>query len=161
LPGCRGAGVDAGADRNAPSASIHPTGDSAMRTNRPAFLATLLFAATAAHAGDGKHIRYLDLVNRAHDSVTSLEVAPAGSGTFQPKTLGAPLRGGGDSTTIEIMAESCLYDFRFKFRNGKTLIYKDVDVCSGGKLAIRQTARDTSQLARSEPPAALYAGDVP
>ena len=76
-----------------------------MRLTRPAVLATFLFA-TAVHAGDGKNIRYLDLINRAHDSVTSLEVAPAGSDAFQKKPLGAPLRGGGDSTTIRSRASS-------------------------------------------------------
>ncbi|KAF1706003.1 hypothetical protein [Pseudoxanthomonas sacheonensis] len=127
-----------------------------MRLTRPAVLATFLFAA-AAHAG-GKNIRYLDLINRAHDSVISLEVAPAGSDAFQEKPLGAPLRGGSDSTTIEIAGESCLYDIRFKFRNGRTLVYKDVDICSGGKLAIRPLPRDTSWLVRSQLPAAQYAG---
>lgn len=133
-----------------------------MRPTLPAVLATLLFAA-AAHAGAGKDTRYLDLINRAYDSVTSLEVAPAGSDAFQEKPLGAPLRGGGDSTTIEIAGESCLYDIRFKFRNGRTLIYKDVDICSGGKLAIRQLpSRDASRLVRSEPPATQYAeGNTP
>lgn len=133
-----------------------------MRPTLPALLATLLFTA-AAHAGAGKDTRYLDLINRAHDSVTSLEVAPAGSDAFQEKPLGAPLRGGGDSTTIEIASEGCLYDFRFKFRNGRTLIYKDVDICSGGKLAIRRLpARDESRLVRSEPPAKHYAeGNTP
>lgn len=127
-----------------------------MRLTRPAVLATFLFA-TAAHAGGGNNIRYLDLINRAHDSVTSLEVAPAGSDAFQKKPLGAPLRGGGDSTTIEIAGENCLYDVRFKFRNGRTLVYKDVDVCGGGKLAIRPLPRDTSQLVRSQKPAMQYA----
>ena len=127
-----------------------------MRLTRPAVLATLLFA-TTAHAGAGKDTRYLDLINRAHDSVTSLEVAPAGSDAFQEKPLGAPLRGGGDSTTIEIAGGSCLYDIRLKFRNGRTLVYKDVDICSGGKLAIRPLPRDTSLLVRSEQPAAQYA----
>jgi hypothetical protein len=126
-----------------------------MRLTRPTVFATLLFA-TAAHAG-GKDTRYLDLINRAHDSVTSLEVAPAGTDAFQEKPLGVPLRGGGDSTTIEIAGESCLYDLRFKFRNGRTLVYKDVDICSGGKLAIRPLPRDTSQLVRSGQPAAQYA----
>jgi len=127
-----------------------------MRPILPALIATLLFA-NAAHAGPGKDIRYLDLINRAYDSVTSLEVAPAGSDAFQQKPLGVPLRGGGDSTTIEIAGEGCLYDLRFKFRNGKTLIYKDVDICSGGKLAIRPVPRDTSQMVRSEQAAAQYA----
>ena len=127
-----------------------------MRLTSPAILATLLFA-TAAHAGAGKDTRYLDLINRAHDSVTSLEVAPAGSDAFQEKPLGVPLRGGGDSTTIEIAGGGCLYDIRLKFRNGRTLVYKDVDICSGGKLAIRPLPRDTSLLVRSEQPAAQYA----
>lgn len=128
-----------------------------MRLTRPAVLATLLFA-TAAHAGGGKNIRYLDLINRAHDSVTSLEVAPAGSDAFQKKPLGAPLRGGGDSTTIEIAGESCLYDIRFKFRNGRTLVYKDVDICGGGKLAIAPLpSRDASRLVRSKRAATQYA----
>lgn len=133
-----------------------------MRPTLSAVLVTLLFA-TVAHAGAGKDTRYLDLINRAYDSVTSLEVAPAGSDAFQEKPLGAPLRGGGDSTTIEIASEGCLYDFRFKFRNGRTLIYKDVDICSGGKLAIRQLpSGDASRLVRSEPPAKQYAeGNTP
>ena len=132
-----------------------------MRLTRRTFLAPLLFAAllfaTTAHAGAGKDIRYLDLINRAHDSVISLEVAPAGSDAFQEKPLGAPLRGGGDSTTIEIAGGSCLYDIRFQFRNGRTLVYKDVDICSGGKLAIRPLPLDTSRLVRSERPPAQYA----
>lgn len=128
-----------------------------MRLTSPVILATLLFA-TAAHAGAGKDTRYLDLINRAHDSVTSLEVAPAGSDAFEEKPLGVPLRGGGDSTTIEIAGASCLYDIRLKFRNGRTLIYKDVDICSGGKLAIRPLPLgDASRLVRSERPAMQYA----
>ena len=127
-----------------------------MRLTRPSVFATFLFA-TAAHAGAGGNTRYLDLINRAHDSVTSLEVAPAGSDTFQKKPLGTPLRGGGDSTTIEMKGDGCLYDIRFKFRNGRTLIYKEVDICSGGKLAIRPLPRDTSHLVRSEQPSPRYA----
>lgn len=133
-----------------------------MRLTCPAILATLLFA-TAAHAGAGKNTRYLDLINRAHDSVTSLEVAPAGSDAFQQKPLGVPLRGGGDSTTIEIAGESCLYDIRLKFRNGRTLVYKEVDICSGGKLAIRPLpVSDATRLVRLQPAAAQYAeGNTP
>ena len=127
-----------------------------MRLTRPAVLATLLFAA-AAHAGTGKVTRYLDVSNRAHDSVTSLEVAPAGSDAFREKPLGAFLGGGGDSTTIEIAGDSCFYDIRLKFRNGRTLVYKDVDICSSGKLVIRPLPRDTSRLVRAGRPAARYA----
>lgn len=133
-----------------------------MRPTVAAVLATLLFA-TAAHAGDGNDTRYLELINRAHDSVRSLEVASAGSDAFQQKPLGAPLRGGGDSTTIGIAGEGCLYDLRFKFLNGRMLIYKDVDVCSGDRLAIRPLpTSDATRLVRLRPAATQYAeGDTP
>ncbi len=111
-----------------------------MRLIRVAALATLLSAtatATATHAGANENKRYLELINRAHDSVTSLAIAAAGSGAFREMPLGALLHGGGDSTTIEIAGESCLYDFRFIFRNGRTLIYRDVNICRGRSLRIR------------------------
>jgi hypothetical protein len=132
-------GPDAGVDlRNAPHVpSAYPSMETfAMRLIRPVFLTALLLA-TSAHAGPANTTHYLDLVNRAHDSVVLLEVAPAGSSAFQEHPLGSPLPGGGGSTTIEIADEGCLYDMRFKFGNGRTLIYKDVDVCNGGRLVIR------------------------
>lgn len=103
---------------------------------RPAVLATLLLA-TTAHAGAGSATRYLDLVNRAHDSVVVLEVAPAGSNAFQRYPLGGPLPGGGGSTTIEIAGEDCVYDMRLTFRGGRTLVYNEMDACKGNRLAIR------------------------
>lgn len=127
-----------------------------MRLPRLAVLATLLFAA-AAHAGTGTVTRYVDVSNRAHDSVTSLEVAPTGSDAFREKPLGAPLGGGGESATIEITGEHCLYDIRLKFRNGRTRVYKDVDICEGDKLVIRPLPRETGRLARSEKAPARYA----
>ena len=127
-----------------------------MRPTLPLAIALLWFANTAP-ADAGTNTRFLDVSNLSHDSVTSLEVAPAGTDAYQQKPLGAPLQGGGDSTTIEIPAEGCLYDMRFNFRNGKTLIYKDVDVCSGRKLAIQRLPRDTNQLVRSEQQMPKYA----
>src|SRR5687768_4603992 len=73
--------------------------------------------------------RYFDLVNAAHDSVTSLAVAPAGSGAFRDIDIGGPLRGGLTSTTVQIPDEGCLRDFRVGFRDGRALVYRDVDVC--------------------------------
>lgn len=94
-----------------------------------------LMSATA-HAGADAHTRYVELINRAHDSVTSLAIATAGSDAFRDKPLGAPLRGGGDSAIIEIHGGTCLYDFRFRFRNGRTLVYQGVDICHGRSLRI-------------------------
>lgn len=106
-----------------------------MRPILAAAFASLLFA-TTAHADEATQTRYVELINRAHDSVTSLSIATAGSDSFQNKPLGLALRGGGDSATIEIASDNCLHDFRFGFRNGQTVIYEDVDVCRGNRLRI-------------------------
>lgn len=111
-----------------------------MRLTCAAVLAALLVA-TAARADEGTQTRgtqtrYVELTNRAHDSVTSLAIATAGSDSFHDKPLGTPLRGGGDSATIEIASDSCLYDFRFGFRDGQTMVYQDVDICRGNRLRI-------------------------
>lgn len=73
--------------------------------------------------------RYLELVNRANDSVTSVAIADAGADAFRAMPLGEPLRGGGEAITVEVAAERCRYDFRFTFRDGRSAIYRDVDVC--------------------------------
>src|SRR5688500_17753626 len=65
------------------------------------FLASLLAATSHAYAG-GATTHYFDLVNASHDSVTSFAVGPAGDSTFHQIDLGAPLRGGVTSTTVEI-----------------------------------------------------------
>jgi len=117
-----------------------------MRLIRTATIAALLFAAAAAQAGAGEQTRYLDLVNRAHDSVTSLAIAPAGTDAWQDKPLGKPLQGGGDAATVEVAGQACLYDVRLLFRNGRALIYKDVDMCSGGKLSIRPLPAKETQV---------------
>jgi hypothetical protein len=95
----------------------------------------------AAHAGARDHTRYMNVVNRAHDSVTSLAIAAEGSGTFREKPLDTPLRGGGDSATFEVASDSCLYDLRFGFHNGRTLIYKGVDLCRYGGVRISRLPR--------------------
>jgi hypothetical protein len=106
-----------------------------MRTILALAFAPLLFA-SAADAEEARQTRYVELLNRAHDSVTSLAIASAGDDAFRDKPLGAPLRGGGESATIEVAGDTCLYDFRFGFRNGRTLIYQGVDVCRGKTLRI-------------------------
>lgn len=88
----------------------------------------LLAAAAAAHAQDASRKHYVMLVNRAHDSVTALSVADAGSGAFREVPLD-PLRGGGDSATIGVDGAHCRYDLRFAFDDGRTLVYQNLDVC--------------------------------
>ncbi|HEY0181128.1 MAG TPA: hypothetical protein VGC30_16055 [Dokdonella sp.] len=86
----------------------------------------LVAARTAAAAG----VHYLDLVNTAHDDVVSFAVAAAGEAEFRDARLGdAPLRGGGDSTTIRIDGPGCRRDFRTVFASGRVLVQKDFDVC--------------------------------
>lgn len=111
-----------------------------MRPMRAAVLALLLVAITAHANAEHVPTRYFDLVNAAHDSVTSLAVAPAGSGAFRDIDIGAPLRGGLTSTTVQIPDEGCLRDFRVVFRDGRALIYRDIDVCRYRQL--RLTPRD-------------------
>lgn len=108
-----------------------------------------ILATTAAHAGDN-NTRYLELINRAHDSMTSFAVAAPGSDAFVDVPLGAPLRGGGDSTTLELADANCRYDLRFMFIDGRAMVYRDVDICRYPRVRIRHMPRaDEGGLARS------------
>jgi hypothetical protein len=146
IAGLSSLGPDARADlRNAPHvpSAIIRLETLAMRPIQAAVIATLLLA-TTAHADAREINRYLDLINRAHDSVITLEIAPTGSDAFEEKPLGEPLHGGGGSTTNEIAGEGCVYNMRLRFANGRTLIYKEVDMCSGRRLVIRPLPRKAS-----------------
>lgn len=123
-----------------------------------AFVALLL--AAAGQAGAAEPTRYLELINRADDSMTSLAIAPAGSDAFTDKAIDAALPGGGNAMTIELTGEPCTYDLRFGFRNGRTMVYRDVDVCNARSLRIerfavakRRAADTRTPVARAEPPA--------
>ena len=99
---------------------------------RNLIVTTLLAGAATAHAGETTH--YIDFVNTAQDSVTSLSVAPAGTNRFRAVALaGDTLRGGGESATIAVVADGngagCLHDLRIEFTNGRTLIQRNFDVC--------------------------------
>lgn len=120
-----------------------------------AVLANLLIS-SAAHAGPGNHTRYVDLINRAHDSVTSLEFSSTESSAFQKIPLNQSLGGGGDSTTIKLEGEGCLYDLRLGFRNGRTLVYKALDACKGSRLTIRPLPRRERELVGREQSAPHY-----
>jgi hypothetical protein len=120
--------------RATPATSI-PIGDTVMRPTRAVAIATLLLAATHANA-ERASTHYFDLVNAAHDSVTSFAVAPAGSGAFREIDLGGPLRGGLTSTTVDLADGGCLRDFRLVFRDGRRLLYPAIDVCRHRRLRL-------------------------
>lgn len=111
-----------------------------MHLRRCAALAALLVAMTAHANAERATGRYFDLSNGTHDSVVSLAVAPAGSAEFREIVIGKPLHGGNTATTVWIDGNECLRDFRVEFRDGRTLVYRDVDVCRYRRL--RMTARD-------------------
>ncbi|WP_422506304.1 hypothetical protein [Stenotrophomonas sp. GZD-301] len=83
---------------------------------------------------------YLGLLNRAHDSITAIEVAPAGTAAFAPVVI-APLPGGGGSTTVTLAGQGCRFDLRLGFRNGRRAVYHGVDVCRGDTLVIAPLPR--------------------
>jgi hypothetical protein len=83
----------------------------------------------SAHANAGRGpVRYFDLVNVA-PSVTSLAIAPAGSGVFRDIEFGVPLRGGLISITLQITGDGCRHDFRVVCHDGRARFHRDVDVC--------------------------------
>jgi hypothetical protein len=96
-----------------------------------------LLAASDAHAGDA---RYLGLLNRAHDSVVALEVAPAGSDAFVVRPIEV-LPGGGGSGVVRLGDQGCRFDLRMTFGNGRRVVYHAVDVCRGDTLAIQPLPR--------------------
>lgn len=100
----------------------------------------LLAAMPPAHAQ--APMRYLHLVNRAHDSLASVAVAAPGGEDFRPLPLGEPLPGGGGSATVEIPGDACRYDVRFVFGNGRAMLYPDVDVCRHDRLSVRPPPRN-------------------
>lgn len=96
----------------------------AIRTVAFATLAALSTYATAE-----PQRQHLELVNRAHASVTAIAVANAGSDTFRDLTLAGPLRGGGGATAIEVAGEACRVDLRFQFLDGRAALSRNVDIC--------------------------------
>lgn len=108
-------------------------------------LAGLLSAvATQACANEPTH--YVDLINRAHDSVTAFATALPRSDAFHETPLGVPLRGGGDAATVEVAGERCTYDLRFTFANGRSMVYRNIDICRYRTVRIRPLPRMTGAL---------------
>lgn len=101
---------------------------------------TLSLTTVAAQAAASEPVRYLELSNRAHDSLISLAVAAPGSGAFRNVALDVPLRGGGDAATFALAGDACRYDLRFTFRNGRSMLYPEVDICAH-RVSIRPLPR--------------------
>ncbi len=102
-----------------------------MIVTRTAVLTTLLLACAA----QADAARYLRLLNRSHDSVMTVEVAVAGSDTFEARRID-PISGGGGSAMVHLGDAGCRFDVRLQFRNGRQAVYREVDVCKGDALVI-------------------------
>lgn len=107
-----------------------------MTVMRIAVMSVLLFSGVA-QAGQ---VRYLTLLNRAHDSVVVVEVAGHGSEAYQSRAIDL-LPGGGGSTTVRLGETGCRFDVRLQFRNGRQAVYRDVDACKGDVLVIAPLPR--------------------
>lgn len=107
-----------------------------MRMIAVSFLA-LLSLADIAHAYAEPSARYLELINRAHDSIVSLAIADEGSDAFRDLPIDTPLQGGGNATTLAVAGEACRYDIRISFRDGRSSLYKGFDVCRYRSLRVR------------------------
>jgi len=117
-------------------------------------LLALLSPVALPDAGATGPVRYLELINRAHDSLASVAVSPAGRNDFEPLTLGGPVPGGGGSATVEIAGEGCRYDFRLTFRPGRAVLYPDIDVCRHRGLRIQPLPRKEADTAMPDGSAA-------
>lgn len=97
-------------------------------------LATIASSATA-HAGERTH--YVDLINRAHDRVVSVEATPAGGSAWNELLRGDTVAGGGGAATVQLASEACMHDVRVQFANGRRALYPAIDLCKHRGLRIQ------------------------
>ncbi|HJR73436.1 MAG TPA: hypothetical protein VJ806_07330 [Luteimonas sp.] len=115
------------------------------------FVVPIAFALLAPHAAAGESKHYVELVNRAKDSVTGVSIAATGTDLYTDLPLHEPLFGGGSATTVQVAGEGCRYDFRFSFRDGRTSVYQGIDVCKASVLRIRAApAAERTRIASSQ-----------
>ncbi len=98
-----------------------------MHSIRFLFLFLLPLYATAQESPG--QLRYLDIVNRSHNSIVSVSMVDTGGSDFRDLPLGAPLQGGGNAATVPVRAPSCRQDLRVVFRDGRSVIYREIDLC--------------------------------
>lgn len=82
-----------------------------------------------ARAADEKAVHHFRIVNATFDSVTGIAFAPPQDPAFHGINLDAPLQGGLTSITVDVPGNGCLRDVRVTFRNGRALIYPNLDLC--------------------------------
>jgi hypothetical protein len=80
--------------------------------------------------------RLFRIVNASFDSVTALEVANKDATGYEPIDLREPLQGGLTSTTVRLPDGTCLRDVRVTFRDGRSEVYRDIDVCKANGLRL-------------------------
>jgi hypothetical protein len=76
------------------------------------------------------------IVNASFDSVTSLEVASDDASGYQRVDLREPLQGGLTSTTVRLPDGACVRDVRVTFRDGRSEVYRGIDVCKATGLRL-------------------------
>ncbi|HVI56195.1 MAG TPA: hypothetical protein VM621_14225 [Luteibacter sp.] len=105
-------------------------------------LLTLLAVAGSASAADfqpqASPGRLFRVVNASFDSVTAMEVADTSNptGGYAVVALGEPLQGGLASTTVRLPEGACHRDVRVTFRDGRSEVIRDVDVCKASGLRL-------------------------
>ena len=80
--------------------------------------------------------RLFRIVNASFDSVTALEVANRDATGYESIDLREPLQGGLTSTTVRLPDGTCLRDVRVTFRDGRSEVYRDIDVCKANGLRL-------------------------
>jgi hypothetical protein len=93
--------------------------------------------------------RYFELINTSHDTVVSVSASPADDEQFVAITID-PLRGGFHAATIALSSAHCAQDFRIGFRDGRTLLYRDIDVCRNRGLYLRASDGRRTEAGASE-----------
>jgi hypothetical protein len=109
-------------------------------------LAILAAAATASAADFQPRTapgRLFRIVNASFDSVTGVEIADASASAdgYATIKLGEPLQGGLTSTTVRLPDGACVRDIRVTYRDGRSEVYRDVDVCKATGLKLSPLKR--------------------
>jgi hypothetical protein len=101
-----------------------------------AMVAVILPVGNAKADDEHKPVHHFRIVNATFDSVTGLAFALPQDPVFHDMNLAAPLQGGLTSITVDVPGGGCMRDVRVTFRNGRTLIYPNLDLCRSDGLRL-------------------------
>lgn len=82
------------------------------------------------------------LTNNADKTIKTIELAPAGSGTWQPNKVDAELRAdasvkaGGKTTVHFDKGSGCKYDVKGTFEDGTSAVWSGFDVCANSYITL-------------------------